>query len=53
MLPGFIAVVLLASIIAVTMSAKSYAQLLPKRLQNQSGQVVINGAGSTFVSTNG
>jgi phosphate transport system substrate-binding protein len=49
MLPGFIAVVLLASIIAVTMSAKSYAQLLPKRLQNQSGQVVINGAGSTFV----
>jgi phosphate transport system substrate-binding protein len=49
MLLGFISVILLASVIAVTMSVKSYAQLLPKQLQNQSGQVVINGAGSTFV----
>jgi phosphate transport system substrate-binding protein len=31
------------------MSAKSYAQVLPKQLQNQGGQVILNGAGSTFV----
>ena len=49
MLTGFTLAMLLASIIAVTMSVKSYAQLLPKQLQSQSGQVTLNGAGSTFV----
>jgi phosphate transport system permease protein/phosphate transport system substrate-binding protein len=49
MLLGFISAILLASVIEVTMSVKSYAQLLPKQLQSQSGQVTINGAGSTFV----
>jgi phosphate transport system substrate-binding protein len=49
MLTGFTLAMLLASIIAVTMSVKSYAQLLPKQLQSQSGQVILNGAGSTFV----
>jgi phosphate transport system substrate-binding protein len=49
MLLGFILAMLIASVIAVTMSVKSYAQLLPKQIQSQSGQVIINGAGSTFV----
>ena len=49
MLLGFISTILIASVIAVTMSVKSYAQVLPKQIQSQSGQVIINGAGSTFV----
>jgi phosphate transport system permease protein/phosphate transport system substrate-binding protein len=49
LLLGFISVILIASVIAVTMSVKSYAQLLPKQIQSQSGQATINGAGSTFV----
>jgi phosphate transport system substrate-binding protein len=46
---GFISAILIASVIAVTMSVRSYAQVLPKQIQSQSGQVTINGAGSTFV----
>src|SRR5919198_649475 len=49
MLLGFISAMLIASVIAVTMSVKSYAQVLPKQIQSQSGQVTLNGAGSTFV----
>jgi ABC-type phosphate transport system substrate-binding protein len=49
MLLGSILTILLASAIVVTMSGKSYAQLLPKQLQSQGGQVTLNGAGSTFV----
>lgn len=46
---GFISAILLASIIAVTMS-KSYAQV-PGVIagQSQGGQTTINGAGSTFI----
>src|SRR5438270_3243353 len=46
---GFISAILLASIIAVTMS-KSYAQV-PGIIagQSQGGQATINGAGSTFI----
>ena len=41
--------VLLASIIAVSMSAKSSAQILPSQIQSQNGQITVNGAGSTFI----
>ena len=40
---------LLASIIAVSMSAKSSAQILPSQIQSQNGQITVNGAGSTFI----
>src|ERR1051326_1817848 len=43
------AAVLLASIIAVSMSAKSSAQILPSQIQSQNGQITVNGAGSTFI----
>ena len=43
------AAVLLASIIAVSMSAKSSAQILPNQIQSQNGQITVNGAGSTFI----
>jgi phosphate transport system substrate-binding protein len=41
--------ILLTSVIAVSMSVKSFAQALPGQLQSSSGQTTINGAGSTFV----
>src|ERR1051326_5999391 len=41
--------ILLASIIAIRMSVKSFAQLLPGQIQSSSGQSTLNGAGSTFV----
>ena len=43
------AAVLLASVIAVSMSAKSSAQILPSQIQSQNGQITVNGAGSTFI----
>jgi phosphate transport system substrate-binding protein len=45
---GLVTSILLAGIAVASMSAMSYAQLLPKQLQSQ-GQVTINGAGSTFI----
>src|SRR5919204_5458620 len=46
---GLTTAILLAGVIAVAMSVKSYAQLLPGQIQSQSGQSTINGAGSTFI----
>jgi phosphate transport system substrate-binding protein len=45
---GLTTAILLASIIAVSMSVKSFAQVLPGQLQSSSGQTTINGAGATF-----
>jgi phosphate transport system substrate-binding protein len=45
---GLTTAILLASIIAVSMSVKSFAQALPGQLQSSSGQTTINGAGATF-----
>ena len=45
---GFISAILLASVTAVTLSVKSYAQTLPGQI-SQGGQTTINGAGSTFI----
>ena len=45
---GLITSILLASIIAVSMSVKSYAQTLPGQMQSSGGQTTINGAGATF-----
>ena len=52
LLMGFTAGMLIPviAIMPASMSVKlSYAQLLPKQIQSQSGQVTLNGAGSTFV----
>ena len=46
---GLTTAILLASIIAISMSVKSFAQLLPGQIQSSSGQSTLNGAGSTFV----
>src|SRR5437879_529 len=46
---GLTTAMLLAGIIAVSMSVRSFAQLLPSQIQSQSDQTTINGAGSTFV----
>src|SRR5919198_1637447 len=46
---GLTTAIFLAGVIAVAMSVKSYAQLLPGQIQSQSGQSTINGAGSTFI----
>ena len=46
---GLTTAILLTSVIAVSMSVKSFAQALPGQLQSSSGQTTINGAGSTFV----
>ena len=45
---GLTTAILLASIIAVSMSVKSFAQILPSQ-SGGGGQSTINGAGSTFV----
>src|SRR5919202_313917 len=45
---GLILSILLASITAASIFVKSYAQLLPKQIQSQSGQATLNGAGATF-----
>lgn len=45
---GLILSILLASITAAGIFVKSYAQLLPKQIQSQSGQATLNGAGATF-----
>lgn len=49
MMLGLTTAILLTSVIAVSMSVKSFAQALPGQLQSSSGQTTINGAGSTFV----
>ena len=46
---GLTTAILFTSVIAVSMSVKSFAQALPGQLQSSSGQTTINGAGSTFV----
>jgi phosphate transport system permease protein/phosphate transport system substrate-binding protein len=45
---GLTMAILLTGVIAMAISVKSFAQLLPGQIQSQSGQGTINGAGATF-----